>query len=416
MRKLLALVLVPAALLAACSGSAHRTPFLLGSLYPRTGPQGAGGTEEASGAELAVDWANGHGGVGGRPVRLVPVDAPRAEAVPDAIETLRRHGVGVVVGTHGSTLSAVAADVATRDGMVLWETGAVGQTTDHVAGGHNFFRMAPMGANLGRSAIAFMRDEVTPRLATGRDLRYAVAYVDDPYGRAVGLGAVDEINTTGRVLAGSVAYDAHATDFGPVAARIAALRPDVLFVAAYLDDGVALRRATVAAGVPVVAGIGTSSSYCMPAFGDRLGDQAVGLFASDKPDAADVRPDALRPEGRRALAWAIARYRARHHAAMSAHALAGFANTYALLVHVLPAARGTSPDAIAAAALATKLAPGTLANGGGLDLAAPGAPDAGENRAAASVIWEWVAPRTRAVVWPPAYATHAIVTPALVGA
>ena len=80
------------------------------------------------------------------------------------------------------------------------------------------------------------------------------------------------------------------------------------------------------------------------------------------------------------------------------------------------AARGTSPDAVAAAALATKLAPGTLANGGGLDLAAPGAPDGGENRAAASVIWEWVAPRTRAVVWPPAYATHAIVTPALAGA
>ena len=35
--------------------------------------------------------------------------------------------------------------------------------------------------------------------------------------------------------------------------------------------------------------------------------------------------------------------------------------------------------------------------------------DAGANRRAAGVIWEWVAPRTRAVVWPPALATHELV-------
>ena len=43
-----------------------------------------------------------------------------------------------------------------------------------------------------------------------------------------------------------------------------------------------------------------------------------------------------------------------------------------------------------------------------MDLAAPGRPDAGANHAAAGVIWEWVAPKTRAVVWPPAFATHAV--------
>ena len=49
-----------------------------------------------------------------------------------------------------------------------------------------------------------------------------------------------------------------------------------------------------------------------------------------------------------------------------------------------------------------------LANGGGLDLAPPGAPDEGENRRAAGVIWEWVAPGERAVVWPALFATHTI--------
>ena len=38
----------------------------------------------------------------------------------------------------------------------------------------------------------------------------------------------------------------------------------------------------------------------------------------------------------------------------------------------------------------------------------PSAPDSGANRNASSVIWEWVAPGVRAVVWPPAFATHPV--------
>jgi hypothetical protein len=158
-----------------------------------------------------------------------------------------------------------------------------------------------------------------------------------------------------------------------------------------------------------VASIGTSSSYCHPAFGDALGLVGVGLFASDKPDAADVRPSALRPEGRRALAWAKRRYESRWHEDMSAPALSGFSNAYALLVHVLPQAKDLRPASVAAAAMRVKLPEGTLANGGGLDLAPPGALDAGANHRSAGVIWEWVAPNTRAVVWPPSFATHPIV-------
>ena len=45
---------------------------------------------------------------------------------------------------------------------------------------------------------------------------------------------------------------------------------------------------------------------------------------------------------------------------------------------------------------------------GGVDIAPPGAPDSGANRNASSVIWEWVAPGVRAVVWPPAFATHPV--------
>jgi len=61
--------------------------------------------------------------------------------------------------------------------------------------------------------------------------------------------------------------------------------------------------------------------------------------------------------------------------------------------------------------LSVHLPPGALPNGSGLTFAPPGAPAAGANMGAVSVIWEWIRPGTRAVVWPPAFATHPIVFP-----
>ena len=264
----LSLVLV-GTVLAACSGSTKTVT--VGALYPRTGSQGAGGTEELRGVRLAVQWANAHGGVSGQHLRLSEVDAARAEAVPGAMDALAGQGVSVVLGSHGSAISAAAAREATAKRMAFFETGAVGQIDDETSNGRNFFRMAPMGANLGRSAISFIDDQLAAKLPAHGPLRYAVANVDDAYGRAVAQGAIDAIHERGLNLVGTFAYDAHTTDYGPLVSRIAAAKPDVFFTAAYVDDGVAVRKALVAAHVPLLAGIGTSSSYCMQAFGDALG-------------------------------------------------------------------------------------------------------------------------------------------------
>ena len=404
MRRLAALLLLLPAL-AAC-GDSEKT-VTIGALYPTAGPQGEGGSDELRGARLAVEWANQKGGVDGRTIRLSEVSADRAEAVPRALAQLRSKGVTLVLGSHGSTMSAIAARETARTNMSFWETGAVGEVGAEGAGGRTFFRLAPMGASLGRHAISFVRDTLAPKLPAHDQLRYAVAYIDDPYGRAVGKGAEAEVSESGQILAGSFAYDPATTDFAPLAAQLEAARADVLFAVSYLDDGVALRRAT--ARLPLKAAIGTSSSFCHPAFGDRLGDEAVGLFASDKPDAAHVNAKALAPEGRAALAWVSKTYRDRFGEEMSSPALSGFSSATALLRYVAPAARDLSTDALADAASKVKLAEGTLANGAGLDIAPSTALDAGANRRSAGVIWEWVAPRTRAVVWPPSLATQEVI-------
>lgn len=378
--------------------------FKVGGLYPTSGPQGDAGVEEQRGVQLAVDWVNAHGGVHGRDVRLTTVDAPTPESAAGALHKLADKGINVVFGSQSSAISAAVATASRRENVAFFETGAVGQIDAPNVSGRSYFRLSPMGANLGRAAITFVSDQLFP----GRPLRWAVAHVNDVYGNAVAGGAAAEVARRGQTFAGDVKYDAHNLDPSAVVAQLIALKPDALFVSAYLDDGVALHHAIAASPLKVLAEIGTSSSYCHPAFGQQLGPEAVGLFASDKPDAADVRPDALRPEAREPLAWAAARYQSLYHDAMSAPALSGFSGALAIVGHVLPAARSTSVTAVRDAAVKVTLPDGSLPNGSGLALAPVGSPDAGDNRNATSVIWEWVAPATRAVVWPPAFATSAI--------
>jgi len=106
--------------------------------------------------------------------------------------------------------------------------------------------------------------------------------------------------------------------------------------------------------------------------------------------------------------WARDEYRRRWNHELTAPALSGFAAAWGLFRHVLPAADGADPATVARAALAADLPHGALPNGSGLRFAGPGRPDAGANLRATSVIWEWVDPGTRAVVWPPELATSPI--------
>jgi branched-chain amino acid transport system substrate-binding protein len=401
----LAVAVVAAALVAmGCSRSSGM--LVVGAVYPLSGSQGPGGIDEFRGVQMATDLINRAGGVDGRKVVLRPLDVRSADGARPAIDRLHREGVRFVLGSYGSTISRAAAAEAASLGMLFWETGAVGDMLD-VGQGSLVFRVAPTGAVLGRVAVEFIASRIAPLFhrAPG-SLRFAVANVDDVYGRAVARGAVDEIEARHLTLVGQFPYDLARPDFPGLVRRMAAARPDVLFVSAYVQDAVALRLETVRQHLPLLASIGTSSSYCMPEFGAALGKDAVGLFASDKPDQEVIGRRGLNEQARALLDQGGALYRARYGEDMSAAALAGFSATLALLKWVMPSAEGGTPAQVARAALAVRLPMGSLPNGSGLRFAPAGSADSGANLLAASVIEQWIGVRQRAVVWPPRLATR----------
>jgi ABC-type branched-subunit amino acid transport system substrate-binding protein len=404
-RRILGLLSVLIVLASACSF--REKPVVIGAVYPTGGSHGPGGLEEYRGAKLAARLLNEKGGVRGRQVIVRLAKADSSDAAAGAVDRLVKSGTRIIIGSYGSTISKPAAEAAAKAGAIFWETGAVGEQAMEPISGHRVFRFAPSGLTLGRAAVEFVRDQMVPRLERS-NLKYGVAYVDDAYGRAVASGALDELRDSGEEVAASIPYDLQNADYDSIARQLKAAGVDVLMVSSYIDDAIALRRAVINAGLPLVVGIGTSSSYCMPKFGETLGPQAVGLFASDKPDGDVVTESALTKEARRVLRAGRSDFSKLYGEPMSAAALTGFAGTYALLKYVLPGAPSLKPADVAKTAERIDLRDGSLPNGGGLKFERTDGLSL-DNVKASHVIWEWTAPGVRTIVWPPEFATEPVV-------
>ena len=405
MRRLVVVSLAVLVVASACGQSQSRTSneLVLGAIYPLSGPQASGGKEELAGVKAALQLASSQG-VLKSPVRLDVVDATTPQAAAAAVDHLVRDDhVPAILGTYGSTLSAAASARAEELKTVYWETGAVADPI--TAQRHYVFRTVATGSSLGRMAVTFTHDVLAPAYNLMAP-RVVVIQVGDVYGRSVGGGEVALAARLGISVADVVEYNPYAYDPDAIAARVATAHPDFVWDVSYLDDGVAIWQALLRDHVTFKGAVGTSSAFCMPDFGRRLGAGAVGVYAADKPDG-DISSAALSPSGRALLDAARAIYaRDNGGASMSIPALAGFVGGWALLHDVLGAMSGSvSSESIRSAALNVDVPVGDSVNGGGVRFGAAGSLDEGQNTRAAAVVGQWQAVGIMRVVYPAAYAT-----------
>ena len=397
-----AVVLALSSLLVATRGDAGTHALNVGAVFPVKGMQSALGLEELRGVRIAAQLVNQDGGVGGRPVNLVVRDLETREQAAGAVAAVKAAGAQVVVGAFSSQLSMPAAAAASRDGIVYWEAGAV---VDRLTGSSPLvFRIGATGGDLGDNSGRFAATVLAPRLGlTAQHTRVAVLYENDAYGQSVANAALASARAAGMPIVSRLAYDYYTPRWPSVLGQLAAVHPDVLILASYIPDGIAFRRAMLASGLHVGAMIGSTMAECGPTFGNELGPQAVGVFASDRPEGG-FNPGALNTVGARASARLTAAWRAQTGEAQpSEEGLAGFSAGWALFHYVLPRAHQLGAAGVAAAARTLALSPGTLPNGAGLRFGT-GA-QLGQNTLAAAVIWQWQSSRHSVVVWPRTYAT-----------
>ena len=392
-------------LAAAACGGASSPALRIGAVFPLSGSAAAAAQDEYRGAQLAAAMVNGHGGAGGRHIELDVRSVTSASAAQQAAKSLRADGVPAVIGAYSSSLSIPLAAAVAREGMVYWETGAV---ADQVTGGGSslVFRVGADGADLGGNSGRFVAQQIAPRLGVApAALSAFLVTVDDAYGHSVANGARAALQGGGVRVAGEAVYDPDAPQFAPVLAAVMAAKPRILVLSSHVNDGIAFRRAFLADHIHVDAFMGTTMAQCYPEFGAALGPDAVGVFASDRPEA-DFNPGALNPPALAVYrsfgaAWTRATGRA-----PTEEGLAGFSSAWVLFHDVLTRA-SSSTTSIAAGARSLDLPAGSVPNGAGVRFGQTAA-DLGQNLRAASVIWQWQAVRHSVVVWPPAYATGTV--------
>ena len=413
-------------------------PIRIGAVFPLSGSAGPLAQQTELGVRIAADLVNADGGVDGRRVELEVRDLESGADAPAVMASLRAAGANVVIGAYSSDLSIAASAAASDAGLVYWEAGAV---ADRLTGRGLplVFRVGASGSNLGDNSARFAVTELAPRLDRATSaLRVAVVAADDAYAASVANAARSTLRASGAPIVADLSYSLTLPGWPSLMARLAEAHPDVIILASHIPDGVAFRRAMLAAHVHVSALIGSTMAECAPDFAGDLGADAVGIFASDRPTAG-FRPSALSPAARAtyarlADAWASAvggqsaaqpgdeRYPpaaaegndeygitgpqlAERDTDPTEEGLSGFAAAWALFHDVLPAASGNlAPASIAAAARGLDLPNGSLPNGAGLRFSNDAA-TLGQNQRATAVIWQWQAVRTYAFVWPAAYAT-----------
>ena len=398
-------VLVLAVLGAACASvaAAGPVPFRVGAIFPLSGSTAPDSTDEYLGAMLAEQMENADGGVAGHPISLDLRDVEDQTQIPAAVSSLQADGVPVVIGAYSSQLSIPAAAAVSAAGMVYWETGAV---ADRVTGEGSplVFRVGVNGAELGANAGKFMLDELVPHMGPIGGIRVSFVTANDDYGTSVADATRTALEAGGIHISGELLYNPYTPNWAPVMSAIKAEKPDILVLSSHIQDGIAFRRAFLAAGLQVKVFMGTTMAQCDQDFGNVLGAAAVGVFASDRPQG-DFNPGALDPQARALYNRFAALWKQRTgESAPSEEGIAGFTAAWVLFADVLNRAGDDSAQSIAAAARSLDLPDGSLPNGGGV-LFSTAAGQLGQNVRAAAVVWQWQAPRHSVVVWPPVYAT-----------
>lgn len=397
-----ALILPVLAGACASVAAAGPVPLRIGAIFPLAGTDAPDSTDEYLGVQLAAQMVNTAGGGGGRSISLDLRDVENQTQLPDAIASLHADGVPAVIGAYSSQLSIPAAAAVAAEGMVYWETGAV---ADRVTGAGSplVFRVGVDGAELGSNSGQFIISQLVPKLGPVSKIRVYFVTAGDEYGHSVADATRSALDAGGLSISGESVYNPYTPNWAPVMQAMASAKPDILVLSSHIQDGIAFRRAFLAAGLSVKVFMGTTMAQCDQDFGNVLGSGAVGVFASDRPQA-NFNPDALDPQARALYNRFAALWKQRTGNVPSEEGIAGFSAAWVLFADVL--GRGDSDGAlsIAAAARALDLPQGSLPNGAGVRFS-KAAGQVGQNVRAAAVVWQWQAPRVSVVVWPPAYAT-----------
>ncbi|MBO0754029.1 MAG: amino acid ABC transporter substrate-binding protein [Bradyrhizobiaceae bacterium] len=231
-----------AVLVAVLSGVAQAgDPIRIGFSMSLTGALAGGGKAALLAYEVWRDEVNAQGGLLGRKVELVHYDDQSNPANVPAIYTklLSVDNVDLVVSGYATNQIAPAMPVVMQKNMVF--LALFGTAVNDKFGYDKYFQMLPNGVDsAGANSRGFFETAMT---MTPKPKRVALVAADAEYAQNSVVAARALAKEFGFEIVYDRSYPPNSVDLTPIMRAIQAAKPEVVYVASYPSDSVAMLRA-----------------------------------------------------------------------------------------------------------------------------------------------------------------------------
>ncbi|MCB8879050.1 ABC transporter substrate-binding protein [Acidisoma cellulosilytica] len=353
--------------------------IVIGALFPLTGPLATLGNECLRGVQLATDLCNAGGGLFGKQINLVQGDAADPDrAVAAARSMISDQQPVLIFGTGDSTLSLGASEASEGSGIPYWELSAT-MPSITTRGFHYLLRICDTENGVADRAVEAAETLVAPALKQApASLSATLLYSDGSSGMALLPLIAAAAQRRGMTAPMTIAYQSEDADFTAIAARLAAMQPDVLIHYGSSEDVVLLHAALATRRWRPRAMIGASSAYGSRDTAMMVGPALEGTLAVGvTPYSIDTR---LAPDAAMVATLYEQRFGAAPRSGLSLSHFAGAG----LCFDVLRLAKTTDKDKVLNTVQGLGLAQGTLANGWGALFGA-----GGQNLRAFTALTQW---------------------------
>lgn len=371
----------------------------IGLLHDLSGPfAGAGSVPLSIGAQLAIDYVNGKGGIAGKH-KIVPVSADSQSkvdvAINEAERLLNQEKVDIIVGVYSSAHAVPLAAKVNEQNKILWINSAIAVPVLKDRHLKYVFRPTVNSDGYAQAATMFIVENSKAKLGVEpKALKIALIDEDGPYGTAVQQGNEEWAKKKGLTIVLKESYAASTPDLSSLVTKLRRARPDIINHAGYNPDITLFLRQAREAGLRFKMLIGNGAGYSQldklrATFGNDVDD-----FCNIDPAPAQIlNPQKLGPGVGDLIKVMVDGYKAKTHAtSIPTHCSMGFNNTWILLDKVLPVAvtkyGGFDPEAVRKAALDVDIPLGGTLQGYGVKFAPPEDPMAGQNMRALPVVMQ----------------------------
>lgn len=310
----------------------------VGAITSLSGRFATFGRMQQAGFKVALEEINARGGISGNRVELLlEDDASDTNKALTAAEKLVNAGVPVVIGAYASGITKPLSQYLAREKVPLIVATAIDEAITKPGNAYTF--------RVNNQSSVYTRSLIGELKKLGGLKTAVILTSNDAFGKSVMNDATALLPRAGFTVLAKDTYDKGLTDFRPLLNRYRGLNPDVVILASYEEDAVALTKQVREVGLSpkVIAGIATG--FALPDFLKGAGTAAENYLVTMVWNADVKYPGAQSLYTR--LKKALGGEEPSQHAAQS----------YAAMLAAADAIRrgGTSPEQVRAALAQTKL-------------------------------------------------------------